>query len=80
MILNEPADLPVFYGTNMVAAWLGVSTDAVTNWMKRFDDIPAPDAKKIGPARTAYQWRGDKREEWVRWAAAHGVCYRPGGA
>jgi hypothetical protein len=77
MILNEPPGLPALYGSNMVAVWLGVSADAVGNWMRRFDDIPVPDAKTIGPARVSYQWREDKREEWLRWAAVHGVCHRP---
>ena len=76
MILNEPDGLPAFYGPNMVAVWLGVSVDAVGNWMRRYGDIPAPDAKTVGPVRVSYLWHEGKRREWERWAAAHDVCSR----
>ena len=60
--------MPTFYGVRMVAQWLGVTRDAVSNWLRRHDDCPVPAGRCVGPDRAHYFWRADQREEWIAWA------------
>jgi hypothetical protein len=60
--------LPVFYGPSAVARWCGVGRAAVSNWLQRYDDFPEPAGVVRGAARDAFFWRGDQREDWIRWA------------
>lgn len=77
MSRTEPDNLPVVYGPAMVAEWCGTSRDAVSNWLRRYDDIPRPAGKVRGPKVDSYFWREDQRGEWLDWAGSHDVACRP---
>ena len=78
-MLHDPDGQPTFYGPAMVAQWCGVTRDAVSNWLRRFDDFPAPAGRLCGPQRVSFFWRGDQREEWIAWAYSKDVTVRPPG-
>jgi hypothetical protein len=66
-------NLPVYFGPAMVAQWLGVSRDTVSNWLRRYGDLPEPAGLVQGPQRVSLFWRGEQRRQWLHWAHSHDV-------
>src|SRR5713226_1552332 len=65
-------DAVKYVGTAGVAGWLGVKPQTVTKWLRRYQDIPEPDAY-IGRGRSFRMWLPEREAEWRAWA-----CSRPG--
>src|SRR6266851_242765 len=65
-------DAVLYIGTAGVAGWLGVKPQTVTKWLRRYQDMPEPDAY-IGPGRSIRMWLPEREAEWRAWA-----CSRPG--
>ncbi len=65
-------DAVKYVGTAGVAGWLGVKPQTVTKWLRRYQDMPEPDAY-IGPGRSFRMWLPEREAEWRAWA-----CSRPG--
>jgi hypothetical protein len=61
-----------YVGTAGVSAWLGVKPQTVTKWLRRYHDMPEPDAY-LGPGRDFKMWLPEREDEWRAWARS-----RPG--
>jgi Putative ATPase subunit of terminase (gpP-like) len=59
-----------YAGVAEIARWCGVSQAAVSNWLRRYETYPVPDAQ-IGIARAGwwntYGWLPERRAEWLDW-------------
>jgi hypothetical protein len=67
---------PVAYvGQSVVASWLGVTSAAVSNWIRarHRDTVPVPDVVIVSDAGDEIVgWAPGRREEWEAWRRATG--------
>lgn len=61
----------IAHGSGAVAEWLGVTPNNITNWLRRYDDVPEPDVVIVGGGGYEnWGWLPTRRPEWERWHEA----------
>lgn len=60
----------IYVDLGHVAGWFGITRNAATMWLERFDNCPEPDAVILLPSgREILGWLPSRREEWEKWKA-----------
>jgi len=59
----------ITYGNSQVAAWLGVTNAAVSNWLVRHaQEIPRPAVVVVSSSgEETWGWTEGQRAEWAAW-------------